>query len=97
MLKDFPSRGNEEILNLLSPADEKSSKIGSHQGGGSGKDVNCVGQQHSWLSAKAGEESLRSLRKIGLEARTHKSLVNPQRRHPTVLPIQKMVWINIGL
>ena len=40
------------------PADEKSSEVGRHQGGSSGEDVNCVGQQHRWLSPKAGEESL---------------------------------------
>ena len=83
------------------PADEESSEVGRHQGGSPGEDVNCVGQQHSWLSAKAEEKNLTKPNNkefgIGLEASTHKSLVNPQRRHPTVLPIQKMVWINIGL
>ena len=39
-------------------ADEESSEVGRHQGGSSGEDVNSVGQQHRWLSPKAGEEGL---------------------------------------
>ena len=40
------------------PADEEGGEVGRHQGGSSGEDVNCVGQQHRWLSPKAGERKV---------------------------------------
>ena len=46
------------MWNLFSPADKKSSKVWRDQGRRSGEHIDCVGQQHSWLSAKAGDKSL---------------------------------------
>ena len=81
------------------PADKERGKVGSKQSSRSSQNVNCVSQNHRWLSSKAGEQKCYVVNKKCemLGCGSYKSLVNPQRRQPTVLPIQKMVWINIGL